>query len=68
MYAFNLGAELRVTLSDSMLSSPVSLANSIPSSIIASPAPVQGVPEPTTAILGVVGASFITLVRGRRRA
>lgn len=59
--------ELRTAVNDYDLISPIKFADSSPSPIVTVPASTQGVPEPSTAALGIVAAACITALRRRRR-
>lgn len=66
-YSSYYHSELRIVVSDSVLINPLGLADSSPSPIVTAPTSTQGVPEPSTAALGVVATAFIAALRRRRR-
>lgn len=58
---------LSVVLNDYPSISSLGDAHSSPSPVVSLPASTQGVPEPSTAVLGAVATAFIAAFRRRRR-
>lgn len=67
MYASYPSGMITVAEHSYVSMNPIEGAGFVPPAVVDSPTPVQGVPEPSTAILGLGAAAFIAACRGRRR-